>query len=1089
MREISDKNSRDEALDINKSFLVQAPAGSGKTYLLITRYLKALLTIENNPDEVIAITFTNKAAEEMRERIIKLLDKAKLQPNLDTSDIQLSLAQQVYKLDCEKKFGIIDNPNLLYIITIDSLCQKIISMQNNFSNNNITMDPSSIYEKAIVEMLSDYENKPWQKSTNMILSHLNNSYPRLQELLVELLSSRDIWLPYITKGNIIDIVNKSIILRIRGIVEFANKSINSSTIPDLEKFLNIYLEKIEHPELELTKKNLELFSTWQLIADFALTKQNCFRKTATSSIGIIAPSSAKNAEEKTELTIIKNSANNLFKEMADNKILLEALLAIKNAPALDYTEYESEIISSLMSLLPVAAAYLDINFHDNQQSDFISKSMECNSILGDLNTPTDFCIKLSNRIKHILVDEFQDTSLSQLNLLKKLIITWEEIENKTLFLVGDPMQSIYKFRQADVGIFTSLINSKLVNTKLNFIQLKTNFRSDPNIVEWTNNIFSKILSKSDLPYAGCVPFNNAVAAKNTTNGNVNCFVIKQDEAKKQNSFIISRVKELLSSDVNDIAILARSRSHIKNLVELFNKEKISVKASEIESLATISTFIDIANLSLALDNKHDRLSWSALLSSPLCGLPVKIIHKITNYNREKTILDIISEVDIPNYNDRIKVFLININNILSKKGLIHPAIFLEQAWLQLGGANLIPDPVIDKTLYKFFSDLSDLSELPKTWLKWQQLLGKNYLLDDNNESSINIMTIHKSKGLEFDHVIIPSFNEGPVANKSKLLNWHQGSISDNDIILGAIPKQRDDNSKMVKYLKHIDNIQLDNESSRLLYVGVTRAIQSIDFISFNDRDDSNNIIVKSNKSFMDKTWKFMIESKTNSIIKVENIEELSLNKKESKKILSIDLLEKIKLKLKNQKIDIIDHKYDFDPISEKQQLGKVIHSSIEKIANIKTTLSLEILKQIFSHIKSELIELNIYSDDSFEFIVSVLEKCLSDPSFIWIMSLNHKNIKNEYVIASIDNKKLKKHVIDRTFICEDNIRWIIDYKTSQPKTTSIEIFLKEQQKLYSSQLQRYGKLFTYEKRKIKLALYFPLCGILHSWDYINIRDD
>src|SRR5207253_1125382 len=106
--------------------------------------------------------------------------------------------------------------------------------------------------------------------------------------------------------------------------------------------------------------------------------------------------------------------------------------------------------------------------------------------LGSVDDPSDLLLSLDQKISHVLVDEFQDTSLSQFELLTKLTSGWQEGDGRTLFLVGDPMQSIYRFREAEVSLFLQAKHSGLGSVKLEPIELSTNRRSQEGLAKWFN---------------------------------------------------------------------------------------------------------------------------------------------------------------------------------------------------------------------------------------------------------------------------------------------------------------------------------------------------------------------------------------------------------------------------------------------------------------------------------------------------------------------------------------------------------------------------------------------------------------------------
>src|SRR5690606_28343391 len=123
-------------------------------------------------------------------------------------------------------------------------------------------------------------------------------------------------------------------------------------------------------------------------------------------------------------------------------------------------------------------------------------------------------LALDTKIKHILIDEYQDTSNSQLELLENLISQWQyQDEGKSLFLVGDPMQSIYRFREANVGIFIEAQERGVKNFDLKTLSLSTNFRSELGIVDWVNNTFSKAFPKNNNYQQGAIAYSSSDAFK------------------------------------------------------------------------------------------------------------------------------------------------------------------------------------------------------------------------------------------------------------------------------------------------------------------------------------------------------------------------------------------------------------------------------------------------------------------------------------------------------------------------------------------------------------------------------------------------
>ena len=165
MSDTGDRKERERALDTNHSFIVQAPAGSGKTELLIQRYLKLLSCVEY-PEQVLSMTFTRKAAADMKKRILEALNSVnELEPdNEPLSEHELrtqEYARNVLEKDKKLKWKILENSNRLKILTIDSFCATIIKQMPIRSwvggHIEITENPNELYQETAKRLLAKAE--------------------------------------------------------------------------------------------------------------------------------------------------------------------------------------------------------------------------------------------------------------------------------------------------------------------------------------------------------------------------------------------------------------------------------------------------------------------------------------------------------------------------------------------------------------------------------------------------------------------------------------------------------------------------------------------------------------------------------------------------------------------------------------------------------------------------------------------------------------------------------------------------------------------------------------------------------------------
>src|SRR3989441_1606980 len=163
--------------------------------------------------------------------------------------------------------------------------------------------------------------------------------------------------------------------------------------------------------------------------------------------------------------------------LSHNEELRQALQALLCMPPERYSDAQWEVLDSIIRVLPLAVAQLKVVFAERGECDFTEVAQGAVRALGTPDAPTDLLLALDYRIRHILVDEFQDTSNSQWELIERLTAGWERGDGRTLFLVGDPMQSIYRFREAEVALFLRAQREGMGSLPLERLTLSTNFRS------------------------------------------------------------------------------------------------------------------------------------------------------------------------------------------------------------------------------------------------------------------------------------------------------------------------------------------------------------------------------------------------------------------------------------------------------------------------------------------------------------------------------------------------------------------------------------------------------------------------------------
>ncbi|MGH9577911.1 MAG: UvrD-helicase domain-containing protein, partial [Terriglobales bacterium] len=405
-----------------------------------------------------------------------------------------------------------------------------------------------------------------------------------------------------------------------------------------------------------------------------------------------------------------------------------------------------EALEAILALLKPAMVQLLALFGERGEVDFTQIAHGALAALGTPDEPTDLLLSMDVRVRHLLVDEFQDTSNSQWELLERLTAGWEADDGRTLFVVGDPMQSIYRFRDAQVGLFLHARRAGLPGVKLEPLTLSTNFRSQAKIVEWVNQIFPHVLPAAEDESSGAVPYSPSVPFHDATpdgEPRLETFADRDGEAR--------RVVELVKAAKGKTAILVRNRNHLDAIVPALKEAGIRFRAVEIEQLGEKQVVQDLYALTRALTHLADRVAWLAILRAPWCGLTLDELSAFFEGKDNNTIWELIQEP--PRFARMREVLAPALADRL--RGTLRDRV--EGVWLALGGPACVEDATDLEDAEIFLDELERLEEAGELtdFSALASSLEDLYALPDVNAGvdAVEIMTIHKAKGLEFDTVI------------------------------------------------------------------------------------------------------------------------------------------------------------------------------------------------------------------------------------------------------------------------------------------------------------------------------------------------
>jgi ATP-dependent helicase/nuclease subunit A len=1009
-RPIEDDTERRRALDPRRSFIVQAPAGSGKTELLVRRY-SALLETVQKPEEIVAITFTIKAAAEMRERVLQ---------KIKTPDIS----------------------HRLRIQTIDAFCASLTRQMPVMSRFGA--------QPGIVENAQEHYRAAAQRTIEelspaacRLLLHLDNNMNTAASLIAAMLAKRDQW------------------LRKTGV---------APTRSDLEASLQAERARILAHARALHPKASPEF------AAIALTKD----KYTWRQRGNPVP-----PPQQTEPL----------------RQILETLLRM---PSERYDDDQWETLGAILELLPRAAAHLKVVFGERSETDFTEIAQGAVRALGTPDNPTDLLLALDTRIKHILVDEFQDTSYSQYELLERLTAGWEPGDGRTLFLVGDPMQSIYRFREAKVALFLQAWEQGLRSVKLERLTLTTNFRSQRGLVDWYNTSFPHILPAEADVASGAVPYSPATPHHDPLPDSAVTWhhaASRKDEA--------GRIVDVVRNATGTKAILVRTREALAEIVPTLKAAGLRYRAIEIEHLGEKQVVQDLYALTRALLHLGDRIAWLSLLRAPWLALPLGKLLEFAGEekNRFKTIWELIKD----------DLFLADFTRILApavanrERGSLRERV--EGVWLALGGPACVADKTELEDAERYLDELEALEEQgPLTDLsRVRDAIDRLYALPDLDatDDDLQIMTIHKAKGLEFGTVIVPGLDLASGGGDTDLLLFNErvgssvpaegvgrprerGDARDEDrrpregggLLLAPIKPTGAETDPTYRYLRDLNADAEDVELSRLLYVAATRAEKSLYLMACLGCDKDGELKKPISQSLLARAWSVAGEnfdathgaSTKPTAGRAESAYSVNRLARGFHVPLLPDAACWTPLAQGREEEDI-----EFSWAGETaRHVGTVVHHWLQRLAEDALrgwdARRVDALRSLFAR---ELERRGIQrsrSKDAAGLIADSLKNSLADERGRWLLG-PHPEARSEHRLRMRTAHGLQGYVIDRIFRDSEGERWIVDFKTSRHEGGGLEQFLDEQRRRYEPQLNTYATAFD----KARLGLYFPLLRGWRDW--------
>lgn len=1022
-------------LNTNAAFTIyNASAGSGKTYTLVKSYLLKILSSKDKGrfKKILAVTFTNKAVAEMKERILSsLYHFSQLKVSKDHINMFLEIKNElnVSEEDLRKKAQeilhyLLHNYTAFNVQTIDKFTQSVIRTfafdLNLNSNFEVELDSKSVLEHSVDELLNMVGSDA--TITKIILDFMKSN--------INEDSSWNI------KKSLLDI--STIILNENDIPHL--KLLENKTIDDfnaLKQTLKQQIAKNEEALVQQSEKLLIAFEKQGVLNDFNRnTIPNYFRKISAEKTFKFSETT-KWQNDIENYSFYTQKCSELSKQIIDDLIpeIISAFYATK--AVIIQNEYILRVLknSTQMSLL---RSIYKISEHYKKENNVLLIS-DFNQLIFETikDQPAPFIYeRLGEKYKDFFIDEFQDTSVLQWNNLMPLAdnALSSEIENTdqsgSVTLVGDAKQAIYRWRGGKAEQFINLYSeenpSPFLSSKKHVENLDTNYRSYSTIVKFNNSFFSYLANQFSTPvYKQLYIDGNQQKTNHREGGYVQFDFIDAKNLEEKNELYVEKTLEIINQvisngfDYKDISILVRKNKEGVLLANYLNENEIPVISSEsllLQNSNKVALLINYANFVINTDDKSIRLPF---LKSLAIYLNIEHTHQF---------LSACINLSFEALEQYLQQYSLQLPANPFNKSSLYEAFEQCVGSFQL---NQKPDAYLQFFMDFVFEYASKINLGLIDFIEtWETKKEKMSIVTPEGKNAVQILSIHKSKGLEYPVVIYP-FADTEIYKSRDLNLWmpinelsktfSEAYVSYNKKIFDAYS----DGTRLIK--EEITALQ-ELDSFNVLYVALTRAKEQLYIISNHNQSAKSLPIGSFQSYFLDYLSTEVFEQTNPDTFFCGNPQRLSALTSDKEAIVLQSFISSNKLN--HGVVEVIASSVLNSGQQQAVERGKVFHEALSKIKDRSD------INAVLDNYE------NVLSKQDHELLKVSLDSILNNVNFKSIYNKNN-TIYNEREF--IRNGKVL--IPDRVEIDQSGDIYIIDYKTG----------VKD--KKYEQQIEEYAMIF------------------------------
>ncbi len=1111
-----DQDARDQALSSRGSFHLEAPAGSGKTSVLLARFLTLLSRVEA-PEELLALTFTRKAAGELRTRVMELLWPKEEPPREHPWEARLAdLAQEVLQ-HFSRQAGNLQEllaAERLPVMTFHSFCAQLLRLAPQEAGVPLDFrlleedESRRLKEEALEELRRDLAARPGQDPVRAALVRrlvrLNNDWGRLSGELRALLARRD------SLGDFLDLARHSREPEAyHGLIEERFRLVLTPVLQTLvdgfgagelgrewprlwEELGGTFLDEPLPPGIPGTAPRD--VPAWQAVSQVLLTKNGERRKQLTAKYGFPAEFN-------------KNHWARLIQELPDP--LVRLLKQCRQLQPFGAHPEEAQALQDLVILLGEALAAYEKLCAQRQALDFIALEQATLRLL-EAEDPGEILLRLDLRLQHLLVDEFQDTSSNQMNLLCRIMAGWQAGEGRTLMVVGDPKQSIYGWRQAKPRLFAESARGLPcpgVRFPLESLLLTTNFRATRTLIDWANAVFADVLAGVPaLSFYAAAPRPEAPegpALRLALFAGSEPLPAREVEAR----WLARQVAEALADlqEKETIGILLFTRRHLPVYLQALAEAGLAIRVREGLKLADSRVVQHLHNLARALTRPQDELAWAALLRGPWAPQPLGVMARVSEAPGELWPEKLRHFAETGECPGDLASLIEKLLPALEQVGrrplaeIIGQWLVEAEAW---PGAAAWEGP-LGVACARAYLELLAAAEsgLPEaTFSQADFNLPEAFQPPDPRAqgSPVELLTVHGAKGLEFTRVFLPFLDWQPLQGEDKippfLLEEIPGSPAQGLAL--ARPYVQEKQSSLYLLLKHLKDRRILEEARRVFYVAVTRARQRLTLsaaVSQNSRGDWNF----PKESPLAWLWEHygaevppagMAVTWPEPELRVELVVELPPPTPWERITPDLPAPLPFTPEAAGYQITFPSQLAEAQILAEAEAAAAAQDGDIPRLKGEIIHRGLETLAQggelpgaagLAAALRQEGLDPATAAVLAPEFLAE-LEACHRDPWLMRLLDANLPEAVSEWLLEDLAAPDtLRRGKIDRLAF-DGESWWILDYKTSRPeKPGDWEEFINRETEKYRPQLLAYREMAARAKglrpEEIRLALYFTAC--------------